>query len=284
MKDNTDFEARLQVIYGDLPFPDEEFEALLDKSLSPRGPEYLMDKAGAWGLSADMHVLDMGCRDARYAVALARRYGCTVLAVDPLEDHIRRAQVLVQKHADVQGKITIRKGRIEEIPADDASVDFIWCRDVLSHVPDLPQGLAECRRVLTPGGRMLVYQTFATELLEPREATYLANALAIIPENQAPFFFEQVAYAAGFRIREVDRIASEWREYWEETGASTTSKQLLRIARMRRNRRELIAKLGEAGYHAELANCLWGVYQMVGKLCPTIYMLEKPDGDDSPLS
>ncbi|RME52533.1 MAG: class I SAM-dependent methyltransferase, partial [Caldilineae bacterium] len=228
MNEDLDHNERLQVIYGDLPLPDEEFEALLDKSLSPRGPDSLLDKAGAWGLSADMHVLDIGCRDARYAVELARRYGCTVLAVDPLDDHIRRAQKLVQDHPDVQNKITIRKGRIEDIPAEDASVDFIWCRDVLSHIPDLPRGLAECRRVLTPGGRMLVYQTFATELLEAREATYLANALAVIPENQAPFFFEQVAYAAGFRIQEVDRIGSEWREHWEETGAAITSNQLLR--------------------------------------------------------
>ncbi len=87
--------------------------------------------------------------------------------------------------------------------------------------------------------------------------------------------FEAACQGAGLRIAARDQIASEWREYWEETGVGTTARQLLRIARMRRDRERLIAELGQANYECELANCHWGVYQMLGKLCPMMYVLEQ---------
>ena len=36
-----------------------------------------------------------------------------------------------------------------------------------------------------------------------------------------------------------------------------------------------IAALGRTDYEVELANCDWGVYQMLGKLCPICYILRK---------
>ena len=79
---------------------------------------------------------------------------------------------------------------------------------------------------------------------------------------------------AGFSIIEADVLSSEWREYGEETESKITSKQLLRIARLRRNRERYIAEFGEKDYACELANCHYGVYQMLGKLSPIIYSLE----------
>ncbi len=71
------------------------------------------------------------------------------------------------------------------MPIDEGTVDWIWCRDVLVHV-DVRRGLAECARVLRPGGRMLAYVTCATELLEPREREELFAARAIAPEQLRP--------------------------------------------------------------------------------------------------
>jgi hypothetical protein len=51
------------------------------------------------------------------------------------------------------------------------------------------------------------------------------------------------------------------REYGEETDSKITSKQLLRIARMRRDRERLVAEFGEKAIASEYANCLWGVFQ-----------------------
>jgi hypothetical protein len=52
-----------------------------------------------------------------------------------------------------------------------------------------------------------------------------------------------------------------------------TSKQLLHAARLIRCSDETLHELGEVPYRAELSDALWGVYQMIGKLEPRIYVL-----------
>jgi hypothetical protein len=62
----------------------------------------------------------------------------------------------------------------------------------------------------------------------------------------------------------------------QESGAAFASKQLLRIARLRRDRERWIREVGPVLFGTELADCCWGVYQMLGKLCPRAYVLERP--------
>jgi ubiquinone/menaquinone biosynthesis C-methylase UbiE len=269
-----DLDRALEALYGDIGVSDAEFDARLDRSLQPRGPDMLYDKMGALGLSQDHQLLDIGCRDAAHTCQLARWFGCQALGIDPVAYNIVKANTLITEHGQT-GQVRVVEGRIEAIPADAGAFDFIWCRDVLNHVPDLRAGLVECARVLRPAGRMLIYQTFATELLEAHEAARLYRSLAIVPANMGTPEFEAACADSGLRIVERQVIGSEWREYWEETGARVTAGQLLRIARMHRDREQLIVDLGRDAYDCELANCHWGVYQMLGKLCPMLYILGK---------
>ena len=264
----------LEDVYNPTGPSGEAFDALVDRSLNPRGPDMLYDCMAALGLNASHRVLDIGCRDAKYACQLADRFGCAVVGVDPLPHHIERAHKEIARTGQTQ-RVVALEGQIEAIPADDASFDFVWCRDMLNHVPDLQAGLAECARVLRPGGGMLVYQTFATDLLEPKEAERLYPPLVVVPQNMAADYFERTSTSVGFSIVERDVVGSEWREQGEEDGERRTSRQLLRIARLRRDRARLIAELGEKNYAAELADCTWGVYQMLGKLCPIVYTLKR---------
>jgi SAM-dependent methyltransferase len=272
--DRQALERALDHLYGDSGIPDEQVAAWLNRSLDPRGSEMLYEAIGALGLGPQHLLLDIGCRDARHTVALAQRFGCRALGVDPVAYNIAKAQALIGRDG-LADRVRAVAGRIEALPADENAVDFIWCRDVLTHVPDLRAGLAECVRVLRPNGAMLVYMTFATELLEPSEAEWLYPPLAVVAANMDSAAFEAACGDAGLRIVRRDTIGSEWRERWEEDGTRTTSKQLLQIARMRRDRERLIAELGPVEYACEMANCYWGVYQMLGKLCPMMYVLKR---------
>jgi ubiquinone/menaquinone biosynthesis C-methylase UbiE len=169
--------------------------------------------------------------------------------------------------------VQVVQGDIQHLPFMEQTFDAIWCRDVLTHIHDLHQAFDSCARVLKPNGHMMVFHMFATDLLTSEEMIQLCLPLASVPENMSPSYFEQAFTSAGFSLVEADVLGSEWREYGEETESKTTSKQLLRIARMRRNREQLIAEFGEKTYACELANCHWGVYQMLGKLSPIIYTL-----------
>ncbi|MEZ4622866.1 MAG: class I SAM-dependent methyltransferase [Caldilineaceae bacterium] len=266
----------VEEIYADPKLTDDAIDAIFSASLKPRPSTMLYDKMGEIGLQARHRLLDVGCRDARHTAVLVQRFGCQAVGVDPVDDHINRALVTINEQ-QLTGRLTVHKGRIEALPLHSASIDYVWSRDMLNLVPDLRNGLQECVRVLRAGGRMLVYQTFATNLLEPSEAIRLYMPMAVVAANMSHDYFEEIARRVGFRIREKDLVGSEWREHWEEDGSRRTSAQLLRLARLRRRREEYIAKVGRTVYEVELADCYWGVYQMLGKLMPTIYVLEKPE-------
>ncbi len=268
-------ETTIEQLYGQFwdDEPYDEFNAVVSESLHPRGPEVLLDRFGDLGVRPGELVLDIGGRDARHAVDLVRRYDVRVLMIDPIPQHIARARELITE-AKAGDRITTDLGQIEQLPLADGTIDHIWCRDVLSHV-DIPRALTECARVLRPGGGMLTYQTFGTRLLEPMEQRQLTSALAIQGVNMSAGYVESAARQAGLRVILTDAIDSEWQEGWLEDGNPRVPTALLKVARMRRMRDSLVQRYGEPRYQAMYAGSLWGVYQLLGKLCPTLHLLRK---------
>ena len=247
------------------------YEAL-DRSLDPRGPEMLFEAAGAY-LQSGSRVLDIGCRDARHLVRLVQAHNCRGVGFDPVDWNLERAQAAVHE-AGLGDRIEIRKGVIEQIDDPNDHFDFIWFRDVLEVVEDLEQGLAEAARVLKPEGRMLVYTAFATSLFEVEEAALIQNALGNIPRNLDERFVETAFERAGLAIELKDVIGTEWREYDEER-TQPVSRELLRLARLRRRRDAILEEYGQDLYDLAQASLQWKAYQFLGKLQPTMYILKR---------
>jgi hypothetical protein len=85
--------------------------------------------------------------------------------------------------------------------------------------------------VLRPGGRALIYQMFATELLEPREAAWLFATLGVVPANADPARTEAAIGTAGLRIDQRIIIGTEWGE-WAQEHHSHRGQKLLHAARL----------------------------------------------------
>jgi len=117
---------------------------------------------------------------------------------------------------------------------------------------------------------MLVFVICATSWLEPAEDERIFAPLASIPENTDPARLERGFASAGLSVVEAIELRSEWREAQEESGAGRTSRQLLHVARLLRRRDQFVARFGEADFDIELANSLYGIYQMIGKLSTSI--------------
>jgi SAM-dependent methyltransferase len=215
----------------------------LDASLDPRGKDWLFVLFASLGPQAGQVLVDVGARDGRHLRRLVEEHGLEGIGLDPVP----------------QSPEIVEAG-MESMPLGDASADWIWARDVLAHV-DAEAGFAECARILKPGGRMVAYVTLATDLLEPRETAWLMDAVALA--NLDGGVIERAADAAGLELEQRIVIGSEWRERMIEDGEWDANDALLRISRMRR--------LG-IDSPPNQADLLWGVYQVLGKLEPTIFV------------
>ena len=247
---------------------------LLDRSLDPRGPE-VMVALGVERLAPASRVLDVGCRDAQHLIELVRASRATGVGLDPVRRLVEQARTAVAE-AGLDDRVQIVEGVMHHIPFSDASFDVVWCREVITVVEALGAGVAEMARVLRPGGHLIVYTVLATDRLEPKEAQMLlGQSLVAVADNLVEENVEDAFRRAGLAIVVKDEIGTEWREYTEERW-QTVSHHLLQLARLRRLRDRIIEQAGEDIYAHIESNLHWLVYQFLGKLLPTIYVLRKP--------
>ena len=99
-------------------------------------------------LSGAGPVLDLGCGRGYWMEHLAGR-GVAAVGVE----HDPRRAALAARHGPVVA------GDGARLPLAAASVAVVWCLHVLHHLPDPAGVLAECRRVLRPGGTLILAET-----------------------------------------------------------------------------------------------------------------------------
>ncbi|MBB5805499.1 SAM-dependent methyltransferase [Saccharothrix ecbatanensis] len=97
---------------------------------------------------AGVVVLEAGCGEG-YGAALIAEHAARVVALD--YDEITAAHV-----GRAYPELAVLRGNLASLPLRDASVDVVANLQVIEHLWDQEGFLAECARVLRPGGRLLV--------------------------------------------------------------------------------------------------------------------------------
>jgi sarcosine/dimethylglycine N-methyltransferase len=218
-------------------------DELLHQSLGPRSPEMLLGAPGWLGLGAGQLVLDAGCRDASYAAALARRYGCRAVGVDLVLAGVPKGGAY-DAAAGTAGRVALVQGDLQALPLADGAFDLVWCRDTLSCLPDCAGALAEFARVLRPGGGMVLYAVFASDRLEPADRALVVEGLVNSAASMDQPTVEAAIAGAGFEVVRRERIGSEWSEHRLEHDPGYLTQDLLEVARLTRDRDRLEAALG----------------------------------------
>jgi SAM-dependent methyltransferase len=93
--------------------------------------------------------LDLGCGAGAFTALLAGA-GATAIGVEVAEAAVRRAR---DEHPGIDFRLAELNG---ELPLEDSSFEIVWASEVIEHVADTARWLSEVRRVLVPGGRLLV--------------------------------------------------------------------------------------------------------------------------------
>jgi SAM-dependent methyltransferase len=105
-------------------------------------------------------VLDLGCGDGTFAVELLSA-GARVEAVDVAAEAVRRARA-----RGVEARV-VEEGA--PLPFAEDAFDVVWAGEVLEHVADVVGLLADVRRVLRWGGRLLVTTPWHGRLVIARD-------------------------------------------------------------------------------------------------------------------
>jgi ubiquinone/menaquinone biosynthesis C-methylase UbiE len=111
------------------------------------------------GSERPLCVLDLGSGTGRFTPLLAETFGGPVYGVEPSQ-RMRRVAEQTAAHPGVR----YLAGSAERIPLPDDSCDLVLMFLVLHHFEDRGAAAAEIRRVLRPGGRVIVRSTFRDRL------------------------------------------------------------------------------------------------------------------------
>ena len=144
-------------------------------------------------------ILDLGCGGGIDTILAARRTGASgrVIALDFLPEMLERT-------ANAAGEAGLTNvetvdGEMEAIPRPDASVDLIISNGVINLSPRKARVMAECARVLRPGGRLCVSDlTVEQDDLPPEILTQPAAWAGCVAGALAEDDFIQKLEKAGF--------------------------------------------------------------------------------------
>ena len=151
-------------------------------------------------------ILDVASGPARAAHALRARWPKSrVIALDAALPMLHAARDNTRGRFMREREIPRLNADLRALPLADGSVDLLFCNLALQWIEDLPAAFAEFRRVMKPGGMLLV-STFGNETLtDLHEAFAAADDLPHVSPFTAIAPFGDALIAAGFREPVLDR-------------------------------------------------------------------------------
>lgn len=157
------------------------------------------------GPGAGRALLDLGAGNGIASYALAQS-GWQVTALEPdLSDEIGGGAIR-QLARETGLAIAVEEQVGERLPFPDASFHAVFARQVLHHVPDLPQTMRELFRLLRPGGCVLALREHVANNAGELEAFLQSHPLHHLCGTEHAFALDEylgAARGAGFVLRDL---------------------------------------------------------------------------------
>jgi cyclopropane fatty-acyl-phospholipid synthase-like methyltransferase len=162
------------------------------------------------GVQAGQRILDAGCGVGGSAIWLARTYDVEVVGIAPVRSQIERARHFAAS-AGVDRRVGFEQGDYLATGFPSESFDVVWALESVCHAADKRGFLLEARRLLRPGGRLVMAEYLRrSRPLAPAGEALLQSWLSgwAIPDLALADEFRDWAQASGFGPMDVTDVTS----------------------------------------------------------------------------
>ncbi|NJL97580.1 MAG: methyltransferase domain-containing protein [Synechococcaceae cyanobacterium SM2_3_2] len=172
----------------------------------------------AWGeVGSPTQIIDVGCGIGGSTLVLAQHFQAQAVGITLSPVQARRATERAQLR-ELCGKATFQVADALAMPFAERSFDLVWTLESGEHMPDKQRFLAECYRVLKPGGILVM----ATWCHQPESGSAQDEALLqqIYDAYCLPYVISLPAYTAiaqelGFEQIKTADWSQEVAPFWQ---------------------------------------------------------------------
>jgi sarcosine/dimethylglycine N-methyltransferase len=162
------------------------------------------------GIGPESRVLDVCSGMGGPARYLALNLGCRVTGLDVTESRHQGA-VRLTELVGLADRVDFRLGDALEMPFEAASFDVVIGQEAFAHVPDKPRLIAECARVVRPGGVIAFTDILRRAALAPETYERLRREMTFLSLESLEGYARLLA-ASGCTLLERDDLSAWWTE------------------------------------------------------------------------
>lgn len=185
----------------------------------------LIEELLAWGKitakNAPNNILDVGCGIGGSSLYLAHKFAANVTGITLSPVQAARATERARA-ASLDSNVKFLVANALLMPFDDNSFDFVWSLESGEHMPDKTQFIAECYRVLRPGGKLILAtwchrETGMAGDLTTSEIKHLKEIYRVycLPYVISLSEYQAIAHQCGFNNIKTDDWSTAVAPFWD---------------------------------------------------------------------
>ena len=159
-------------------------------------------------INQSTHVLDLCCGLGGPARYLAYHHGCRVTGVDMNTDRLAGAVRLTER-TKLQDRVLFHHANALQTGLADETFDVIVSQEAFCHIPDKKTLIAECVRLLKPGGRIVYTDILARNSMTNEIRSRLENEMAF-SELSTLEQYCHLLEGKSCQVVEVEDLSDDW--------------------------------------------------------------------------
>ncbi|HEY9767503.1 MAG TPA: methyltransferase domain-containing protein [Coleofasciculaceae cyanobacterium] len=167
------------------------------------------------------NIIDVGCGIGGSTLYLAQKFGSNATGITLSPIQASRAQERAVE-AGMDSRVRFQVANALEMPFEDNTFDLVWSLESGEHMPEKAKFVAECYRVLKPGGKMILATWCHRETnslagdLTPSEVAHLKEIYRVycLPYVISLSEYRAIASECGFKDLKSDDWSIAVEPFW----------------------------------------------------------------------